>query len=142
MISVSGTDGSAMGALALRLRDAVASAPAEEPRAIRPVVEQLIDQSFIFATAPNGHRWASRKAPTGTWPLLVNGGHMFAGRRVLTGISELLMTLPTPAEFHQGGTRYMVKRQILPSAKLPAFWQARIGAARAMWWRTKIGGAS
>lgn len=142
MIRVSGSDGSAIGGFASRLRGAVAAEEAEAPRAIAPTVEQLVDQSFIFSRAPTGARWQPRKLPTGSWPLLVKGGHMFDGRRVLKGRGELVMTLPTPAEFHQRGTRYMVKRQILPENRLPPFWQSAIAKAWAAWWQRKIGAAA
>lgn len=139
MIAVSGTRGAGMASFAARLRGAVNEAPVEEARAAAPVVEELIDQGFLFSRAPTGERWQPRKPPTGSWPLLVKGGLMMAGRRVLRGRGELVMTLPTPAEYHQRGTRFMVARKIFPEDRLPPGWSARIAAARVAWWRSRLG---
>jgi hypothetical protein len=139
MISVSGTGGAGMRAFAGRLRGAVADAPRGEAAEVQPELESLVDSGFLFARAPDGSRWKQRKRPTGAWPLLVKTNVMLLGRRVLKGSGNLVMSLPAPAQFHQGGTEFMEPRKILPVNTLPPSWAARVGAARVRWWRERLG---
>ena len=52
-----------------RIRQAAAGA-------VRDTVEILIDERFDERSDPDGNRWAPRKQPTGTWPLLERSGKM------------------------------------------------------------------
>jgi hypothetical protein len=94
----------------------------------------LIGKQFSAQTDAYGAAWAPLTAETirrwGTHPILDLTGAMNAVEvKPLPG-AGISITLGEPyAAFHQVGTRYMPPRPILPTAALPAAWNAALKAA-------------
>jgi phage gpG-like protein len=107
-----------------RIRQAAAGA-------IRDQVELLIDERFEKRAAPDGTKWAPRKPPTGTWPLLERTGRMRRDYHVTATATGIQVTNNRDyAKFHQTGTVYMAARPVLPTTgQLPGEWRRRIDEA-------------
>lgn len=140
MITISGTGGKPSLAFAKLLRGAVKASPREEPLAVVPVVESLMDADYNARVEPTSRsKWAPRVPPTGGWPLLEKTGKMRASRIVRPILAAIRLSYSSPGEYHQRGTPRMVARRILPVLALPPGWSAQIGLARVAWWRKKLG---
>lgn len=98
--------------------------------AMQRALLDLVDEGFEQQQAPSGSRWAPRKPPTGTWPLLQRTGAM---RRsvyaTVLGPQIILHAGADYAQYHQSGTSRMPSRPIFPDGPLPRNWAAFIDRA-------------
>ena len=90
--------------------------------------EQML-RGFREQRDPYGRKWAPRKPPP-AWavrafglvddhhPILDKTGQMIDGGRSRFDGRRILVTLKSPAPFHQSGTIKMVRRQMLPTADM------------------------
>lgn len=102
------------------------------------IAEFVLDKTmegFFNGTDPWGAPWAPlakstidarrRRGNAGISPLL-DTGQMFASLRVERGNDFAVIHMDSPAGFHQGGTRYMPAREMLPmegeEVVLPDSW--------------------
>ena len=62
-----------------------------------------------------GSKWAKRKEPTGSWPLLNKTGKMFGSTKFKSGKDPMSFMAKTTdyAKFHQSGTSKMPQRRFL-----------------------------
>lgn len=90
---------------------------------------EALAAEFENEADPSGNPWAKRVPPTGSWPILTKTGKMRGSRTAKAFPSAAEFTVNTPAEYHQGGTRRMVARPILPAGSLPEPWRVAIEKA-------------
>ena len=122
------TDGR-LGAFSAALSGLAADAPRLLGEAVAEGGTAAITAEFAQEADPAGNPWARRKPPTGSWPILRKTGRMYGSVTARPLPSAAEFTVDTPAEFHQGGTRRMVARPLLPKGKLPEPWRVAIGEA-------------
>lgn len=137
MITIRASNGSATLGLAARLREMATAT--DEPDAVAPVVQELLNDDFDARRSPAGDPWAQRKRPTGSWPLLEKTREMRVSQQVIPVPGGVSMSYDGPAQYHQRGTPKMVARKLLPENSLAPGWSARIGQARIAWLRAKLG---
>jgi phage gpG-like protein len=97
---------------------------------------RLVQESFDKEQSPDGRKWRPTKA--GNRPILVRTGRLRGGFTVSRGaLGFTIINRVGYAVYHQGGTRRMVARPMLPKqGRLPAGWQRSInGKARAVFRR-------
>ena len=101
---------------------------------------RLTQESFDKEQTPDGKKWKRTKA--GLRPILVRTGMLRGGFTVNRGaLGFTIINRVGYAVYHQGGTRRMVARPMLPKqGRLPVGWQRTInGKARAVF-RRRFGG--
>lgn len=76
-------------------------------------IADVLDQEFSSGVDPYGDPWADLKA--GGRSHLTESGAMHAGSTVYARGTDVVIHVPSPGGFHQGGTRYMVARPIEPT---------------------------
>ena len=107
-----------------RIRQAAAGA-------VRDTVEILIDERFDERSDPDGNRWAPRKQPTGTWPILEKSGRMRKSYHVGATTTGVKVENSQPyAKVHQTGRANMLARPVLPNGnRMPEDWRDQIDEA-------------
>jgi hypothetical protein len=120
--------GGGVAALADRLERAQSTVDRAVREEVRAELELLVEEQFAGQHGPNGERWTPRVPPTGGWPILRRTGRMRASTRITETSRGFLVTMASPAGYHQRGTSKMVARQIFPGGE-DSNWQARIDAA-------------
>ncbi len=110
------------------LRAVVLWAENTAPKVIGEASLRLIDSQFQRRGSPQGKRWAKRKPPTGTWPLLEKTGKLRAGWSVSRAVRRRVDV--SQSQFYwrwlQSGTPIMVARRMLPigGRPIPRRWAA------------------
>jgi len=98
--------------------------------AMQRALLDLVDEGFEQEQSPAGSRWARRKPPTGSWPLLNKTGAMRGSIYAsVLGAQIILHAGADYAGYHQSGTSRMPARPIFPDGALPANWAAVIDRA-------------
>lgn len=113
---------------------ALADVPARASAAAAARIATLIDESFSAGLDPYGRPWAPLMASTlarrpwrGAPPLTDTGALRARVRVVPLPSAGISITMASPGQFHQMGTRYMAQRQIFPqSGGIAPSWRAAI----------------
>lgn len=94
-----------------------------------PKIADLLEQQAESGTDPYGVPWAPLR--DGTRSYLYDSGAMREGTDAVSAGTQIIASSPTPAEFHQGGTRRMPARPVLPNdgSGLPLSWELAIEQA-------------
>lgn len=82
---------------------------------IRDVAHAECVRGFVEQKNPYGEPWAPRRPPTGTWPILQKTGKGLDSLTARVAGNRVVLRIRGYFRFHQGGTRYMVARQIFPT---------------------------
>ncbi len=112
----------------------LAKVPAQASTEAAAGINRLIQQEYSGGTDPYGKAWAPLKPSTlakgRSAPPLTATERMRAGTkaRPLPG-GGVALEAPSPANFHQYGTKVMAKRAILPDKGMPAAWKAEVDKA-------------
>lgn len=112
----------------------LAKVPAQASVEAAAGINRLLKQEYANGTDPYGKAWAPLKPSTIAKgrrpPPLTASGTMRAGTvaKPMPG-GGIQLEAPSPANFHQYGTKVMAKRAILPDKGLPATWKAEIDKA-------------
>lgn len=112
----------------------LAKVPAQASTEAAAGINRLLQREYSDGADPYGKPWAPLKPSTlakgRSAPPLTATGRMRAGTkaRPLPG-GGISIEAPSPANFHQSGTKVMAKRAILPEKGLPVAWKAEIDKA-------------
>ncbi len=109
----------------------LAEVPSQVAKDASTKIAAAIEQEFVAGQDPYGKSWAALKPATlrkgRRAPPLSDTHAMRDSVKVApmpgAGIS---ITIDEPANIHQGGSKWMAARPILPSAGFPATWSAAI----------------
>jgi hypothetical protein len=95
-------------------------------------LKDALDSEFARRVDPYEKRWKSLAASTRK-NKRGGAGRMQTGAEVKAVGNTIVMTVPEPAEYHQGGTRKMPARPIFPkmNGELPSVYEAAIDAVAA-----------
>jgi hypothetical protein len=89
---------------------------------LEPEIQEVVDDQYAEGRGPEGETWAPLKR-SGRPSHLQDTGDMSAASRALRGVKGVTVTIPSPAQFHQGGTSRMVPRKLVPDGEpLPRRW--------------------
>jgi hypothetical protein len=108
--------------------------PAQASTEAAAGINRLLQQEYSQGSDPYGKPWAPLKASTlskgRSPPPLTASGQMRGGTKAtpMSG-GGIQIEAPSPANFHQSGTKNMAKRPILPEKGLPVAWKAEIDKA-------------
>ena len=96
-------------------------------------INDLMRKQFAAGTDPYGAKWAPLRPRTIAKgrhaPPLTDTGIMRDSIQYQASAEGLHITVHTPAEYHQHGTKHMVARKILPENSLPQSWEIAIQEA-------------
>jgi len=112
----------------------LAKVPAQASKDAAAGINRLLQAEYDKGADPYNRPWAPLKASTLARgrrpPPLTNKRNMRDGTKavVLPG-AGIGLVAPSPANFHQSGTKNMAKRPILPEKGLPVAWKAEIDKA-------------
>ena len=112
----------------------LAKVPAQASKDAAAGIDKLLQREYLNGADPYGKPWTPLKPSTIAKgrrnPPLTASGAMRSGTRArpLPG-GGISIEAPSPANFHQSGTKNMAKRPILPEKGLPVAWKAEIDKA-------------
>ncbi len=102
-------------------------------------VAQQVEKQYGAGRGPYGEQWApkagnapkaGRRAKMGGRSFLQRTGAMKSATRTVAGVKGITVSAPKPAGFHQGGTKFMPARRLVPSGSaLSTPWRAAVMAA-------------
>lgn len=98
------------------------------------VVNRIVEDQFALGVDPDGRSWAALKDSTRakgrTPPPLTASGKMRRKAQAIPGVKSITEKIPSPAGFHQTGTKNMDQRALVPSGNyLPPRWSTPLEAA-------------
>jgi len=113
---------------------AVDHSPNEIAERAAPKIAEALEEQYALGQDPYGAPWASLQPSTlkkhGP-PPLTDSGDMKSGTDAVSAGPQIIATAPEPADYHQGGTRSMPARPILPNENqgLPSSWEKALKEA-------------
>jgi hypothetical protein len=98
------------------------------------VLNRLVEEQFALGVDPWGRSWADLKESTTkkgrTPPPLTASGKMRSKAQAIPGVKGITEKIPSPAGFHQTGTKKMESRPLVPHGNvLPPRWSEPLEAA-------------
>lgn len=98
------------------------------------VINRVVEEQFALGVDPDGRSWASLKDSTKakgrTPPPLTASGKMRRKAQAIPGVKGITERIPSPAGFHQTGTKRMAQRALVPAGNyLPPRWSTPLEAA-------------
>lgn len=99
-------------------------------------INDLVEHQFDLGVDPWGRSWAALKPSTTstgrTPPPLTASGKMRGKAKAIPGVKGITERIPSPAGFHQSGTKKMEARPMVPhGAVLPPSWEEAVSKAGA-----------
>lgn len=91
-------------------------------------VEKVVEAEYTEGKGPDGKPWAAKA--DGTASHLQKSRAMRSGTQVVPGVKGVSVRVPKPGGFHQGGTKRMDARAIVPEGEqLPPEWERPVADA-------------
>lgn len=105
-------------------------------------INEVVEEQFDQGKDPYGRSWEPLADSTikkgRTPPPLTASGKMRRKAKAVPGVKGIVEKIPSPAGFHQTGTKKMPARMLVPHGVLPPLWSDALKAVGAEVLKTKL----